>query len=75
MDSTKNTGSASATGDRIKQPAPTSGVPKAWIDALNEAEADIAAGRVVEVDIDALCREIDAEADAIELLGPSARRP
>ncbi len=75
MDSAKKTSSASAAGDRIKQPAPTPGVPKAWIDALDEAEADIAAGRVVEVDIDALCREIDAEADAIDLLGPSESRP
>jgi hypothetical protein len=49
--------------DQAPTPRPA---PPAWLDILEEAEADIAAGHVQEIDIDALCREIDAEADALE---------
>jgi hypothetical protein len=54
-------------------PAPHT-APQAWLDILQEAEADIAAGRVQEIDVDALCREIDAEADALEADQRAARR-
>jgi len=50
----------------MDQPPTPRPAPQAWLDILEEAEADIAAGRVQEIDIDALCREIDAEADAME---------
>jgi hypothetical protein len=40
--------------------------PQDWLEALRCADAEVAAGRVIEVDIDALCREIEAEADAME---------
>jgi hypothetical protein len=41
-------------------------LPAGWSDALLRGEADLAAGRVHEIDTDALCREMDAEADALE---------
>ncbi len=40
--------------------------------SLARSDADIAAGRVVEIDIDALCDELEAEADAMEA---AQRRP
>jgi hypothetical protein len=40
--------------------------PQAWREALARAEADLAAGNVVDLHLDALCLEIEAEADAME---------
>jgi hypothetical protein len=40
--------------------------PQAWLDDLSVARADRAAGRVLDIDLDALCREIEAEAAGIE---------
>ena len=40
--------------------------PQSWIDALEKGRADIAAGRVSDVDLETLCLELEAEADALE---------
>lgn len=47
-------------------PAPPAAPPEAWLDDLATARADRAAGRVHDIDLDALCREIEAEAAEIE---------
>jgi len=41
-------------------------LPEGWAESIARGEADLAAGRIFTIDIDALCREIEAEADAIE---------
>jgi hypothetical protein len=46
-------------------PAPAP-LPLGWAEAIAQGEADLAAGRVVEIDTEALCREIEAEAEALE---------
>ncbi len=42
--------------------------PQVWLDELALAEADLAAGRVedIDIDIDALCAELEADADAMD---------
>jgi hypothetical protein len=40
--------------------------PQVWLDELALAEADLAAGRVEDIDIDALCAELEADADAMD---------
>lgn len=44
-------------------PAP---LPDGWIESMARSEADLAAGRLRTIDTEALCREIEAEADAME---------
>jgi hypothetical protein len=46
-------------------PKPTT-PPAGWAEALQSGRADVAAGRVYDVDTEALCAEIEAEADALE---------
>jgi len=41
-------------------------LPEAWAESIARGEADLAAGRVHVIDTDALCREIEAEADEME---------
>jgi hypothetical protein len=40
--------------------------PRTLLDDVAAARADVAAGRVRQIDLDALCRDIEAEADEIE---------
>ncbi len=47
-------------------PDPKAAPLPAWLDELTAARADLAAGRVHDIDLDALCREIEAEAAEIE---------
>jgi len=49
--------------DQIPTAAP---LPEGWADSIARGEADLAAGRIYAIDTDALCREIEAEADALE---------
>jgi hypothetical protein len=49
--------------DQAPAPAP---LPEGWAESLARGEADLAAGLVHTIDTDALCREIEAEADALE---------
>jgi len=51
---------------RTTQAAVPEGPPERWKSALARGEADLAAGRVYTIDMDALCREMEAEADALE---------
>jgi hypothetical protein len=41
-------------------------LPEGWADSIARGEADLAAGRIYAIDTDALCREIEAEADELE---------
>ena len=45
--------------------------PREWVEALERARADVAAGRVVVLDLDRLCQEIEIEAAALERQEPS----
>jgi hypothetical protein len=49
--------------DQEPTPAP---LPEGWTGSVARGEADLAAGRVYTIDTDALCREIEAEADELE---------
>jgi hypothetical protein len=49
--------------------------PQAWLDELELARADVAAGRVEEIDIDELCAELEADADAMEAELRKPRQP
>jgi hypothetical protein len=46
-------------------PAPDP-LPEGWTESIARSEADLAAGRATTIDTDALCREIEAEAEAME---------
>jgi hypothetical protein len=50
----------------MDQTPPPRRAPQAWLDILDQAEADVAAGRVEVIDVDALCREIETEANTIQ---------
>jgi hypothetical protein len=41
-------------------------LPEGWANSIARSEAGLAAGRVHVMDTDALCREIEAEADTME---------
>jgi hypothetical protein len=41
-------------------------LPHDWIEAIARGEADLTAGRVIEIDTEALCREIADEAAMVE---------
>jgi len=49
--------------------------PQAWLDELALSEADLAAGRVEDIDIDELCAELEADADAMDAERREPRRP
>jgi hypothetical protein len=49
--------------------------PQAWLDELELARADVAAGRVEDIDIDELCAELEADADAMDAERREPRRP
>jgi len=50
----------------MDQPPIAPRLPPGWADDLAKGRADVAAGRVVMIDTEALCREIEAEAEELE---------
>jgi hypothetical protein len=40
--------------------------PEGWVESIARSEADLTAGRVHIIDTDALCREIEDEANTVE---------
>jgi hypothetical protein len=49
----------------MDQLPPQSPLPAGWVKALEAGRADVAAGCVTEIDTEALCDEIEAEARAL----------